>query len=162
LKGYRDRRQAGVIVALLAICLIWVGLLIGVSFLATPVKFMAPSLSLLTGLDVGRHTFMVFNQIEVALAVVILTLATARWELLTGITAFWVSVIVFVQSTAVLPALGARTEALIRGEFLEPSSLHTAYIALDIVKLLVLGGLVAISFHHLLCGKSAGQRLRKG
>src|SRR5690606_30735313 len=55
------------ILSLLLLAVLWTGLLLGVSFLATPVKFLAPSLSLPVALDVGRQTFMVFNWVEVAL-----------------------------------------------------------------------------------------------
>jgi hypothetical protein len=53
------------------LALFWLGLLAGVSFLATPVKFMAPSLSLPVALDVGRQTFSVFNPLELLLGGVI-------------------------------------------------------------------------------------------
>lgn len=39
-----------------AILFIWAGLLIGVSFVAKPAKFLAPSLALAQALDVGRWT----------------------------------------------------------------------------------------------------------
>jgi hypothetical protein len=47
-----------------AIFFIWAGLLIGVSFVATPAKFLAPSLALAQALDVGRWTFYVLAWIE--------------------------------------------------------------------------------------------------
>ena len=50
----RDRR-ARLAVTLLA--WLWAGLVLGVSFVATPVKFLAPSLSLADALAVGRVTF---------------------------------------------------------------------------------------------------------
>jgi hypothetical protein len=50
----------------------WLGLLIGVAFLATPAKFLAPSLSLPVALDVGRQTFYVFNKVEWVMGAVLL------------------------------------------------------------------------------------------
>ena len=47
-----------------AIAMLWLGQLIGVAFLATPAKFLAPGLSLPVALDVGRQTFYVFNKVE--------------------------------------------------------------------------------------------------
>lgn len=55
---------------------LWLGLLIGVSFLATPVKFQAPSLTLATALEVGQATFALFTRVEWGL-VVLLALAVA-------------------------------------------------------------------------------------
>jgi hypothetical protein len=40
---------------------VWSGLLIGVSFVATPARFLAPSLQLPQALDVGRWTFHVLT-----------------------------------------------------------------------------------------------------
>jgi hypothetical protein len=51
--------------ALSALALVWAGTLFGVSFLATPVKFLAPSLTLPVALDVGRQTFGVFSLVEI-------------------------------------------------------------------------------------------------
>ncbi|WP_415289162.1 hypothetical protein RSD66_04440 [Brevundimonas sp. S1H14] len=61
---------------------LWLGLLIGVSFLATPVKFQAPSLTLATALEVGQATFALFTRVEWGL-VVLLALAVA-WGGRTG------------------------------------------------------------------------------
>ncbi len=41
-----------------AILFIWAGLLLGVSFIATPAKFLAPSLPMAQALDVGDGPFM--------------------------------------------------------------------------------------------------------
>src|SRR5665648_1182454 len=59
-------------IASLVIAAVWIGMLVGVSFLATPAKFLAPSLTLPVALDVGRHTFSVFNRVEWAFSVVLL------------------------------------------------------------------------------------------
>ena len=57
---------------LFAVAMFWLGLLIGVAFLATPAKFLAPSLSLPVALDVGRQTFYVFNKVEWVMGAVLL------------------------------------------------------------------------------------------
>jgi hypothetical protein len=71
MKADRDARWR---VGILAIALLWCGLLLGVSFLATPAKFMAPSLSLVVALDVGRQTFAVMNKVEWLFVAVLLAL----------------------------------------------------------------------------------------
>lgn len=60
--------------ATVAVALLWTGLLLGVSFLATPVKFMAPSLTLPVALDVGRQTFMALNWLELLLSALLVPL----------------------------------------------------------------------------------------
>lgn len=65
-----DGSRVGVLIA----ATLWLGLLLGVSFLATPAKFLAPSLTLPVALDVGRHTFFIFNKVEWLLSIVLLLL----------------------------------------------------------------------------------------
>ena len=49
------------------VALVWAGMVLGVSFLVTPVKFLAPSLPRPVALDVARHTFWTFGWVEMAL-----------------------------------------------------------------------------------------------
>ncbi len=59
-----DRRAAILRGLLGALVLLWAGILIGVSFLAAPAKFNAPSLSLPVAMDVGRQEFGALNLVE--------------------------------------------------------------------------------------------------
>src|SRR6187551_3253811 len=51
-------------VAYLLIPTLWIGMLVGVCFIAAPAKFRAPSLSIKVALDVGRTTFAAWNNKE--------------------------------------------------------------------------------------------------
>ncbi len=51
------------------VSLLWAGAVVGISFIATPAKFLAESLDRPTALDVGRTTFHVFGLIEALLGV---------------------------------------------------------------------------------------------
>lgn len=132
------RRHAG-IVALTVLSLVWLGLLLGVSFLATPVKFLAPSLTLPVALDVGRYTFAWLSRVELVLGVAILSAAIAQnpkaW-------ATWVAglllAIVAGQFFWLLPLLDARVEIILQGDVPPPSSLHVAYIFAEVAKLAAL------------------------
>lgn len=139
---------------LIAACLLWAGMVLGISFLEAPVKFTAPSLTLPVGLDVGRHVFGAFNRVEVGWAVLTLALALlGSGALGRGPFALLGSAwaIVAAQALWLLPALGARTDRIIAGETLPSSPLHVIYIGLDVVKLLVLlgvsGWLLARLYH---------------
>ncbi len=130
------------ILSLLLLATLWAGLLLGVSFLATPVKFLAPSLSLPVALDVGRQTFKVFNWVEVALALllVVLTVGTARrWMQATAVT---VALIVAMQTVWLLPVLDARVQVILDGSTPPSSVLHMIYIGADTLKLTLLGIIV--------------------
>lgn len=119
--------------------LVWLGLLLGVSFLATPAKFLAPSLSLAVALDVGRQTFLVFNRTEwllvVVLAVVWAVTSRARGV---GVLVAIVLVIVLAETLWLLPVLDLRVQVILNGEVPSPSSHHTWYIALETGKAIAL------------------------
>ncbi|WP_210247464.1 hypothetical protein [Neoaquamicrobium microcysteis] len=122
-------------------------MLLGVSFLATPVKFQAPSLELDVALDVGRVTFDIFSKIELGLAA-LLVIATffpraPRAEMVFTAVAV---LVVSIQAFWLLPVLEMRVEAVISGEPLPPSPHHLAYTVLEAVKAvtLVAVGLVAL------------------
>ena len=114
------------------------GIVLGVSFLATPVKFAAPSLSLPTALEIGRVTFHLLARVEWVLALGLIV--TTR---LSGLrlpwSAFLVFAIVALESLWLLPALAARSDVVIAGGSLPPSSLHRLFIAGKVVECLALG-----------------------
>jgi hypothetical protein len=123
---------------LVAACL-WAGFLAGVSFLATPVKFLAPSLSLPTALDVGRQTFHALNRCEIALAAILLVLLLrAPGNRLTLALAGLASLVVLAQTFWLLPALDARVAIILAGSTPPPSLLHTVYVIAEAARLLAL------------------------
>lgn len=126
------------------LALFWLGLLAGVSFLATPVKFMAPSLSLPVALDVGRQTFSVFNPLELLLGVLLLAAALYHYRAARVMPRIVVMSLVLLglvlsQTLWLLPVLDARVEIILQGGTPSPSSLHRVYIVVDLLKLVLLG-----------------------
>lgn len=119
--------------------LLWAGFLAGVSLLATPVKFAAPSLVLPVALDVGRVTFAMLNTVEIgaALILLMLVLGTARsaWNIA---GAGLLAVLVGVQALWLLPALDVRVQTIIDGGTPPESSIHLIYVVAEGMKLLVL------------------------
>jgi hypothetical protein len=116
-----------------AVAILWLGVVIGVAFLATPVKFSAPSLDLPTALEVGRVTFRLLARVEWVLAallvsVVVLSQKSLPWS---ALVAFGVLVL---ETAWLLPALGARTDAIRAGVAVPPSHLHTVFIGLELAK----------------------------
>ena len=52
---------------------VWRGMVLGISFLATPLKFRAPGVDLRTGLAIGRLVFGALTTAEIVLAAAVLT-----------------------------------------------------------------------------------------
>lgn len=128
----------GWIIGLFAAAAVWIGLLLGVSFLATPVKFLAPSLPLAVALDVGRHTFAVFNKVEWLLAVTTLILLFGVRSRLSGLMIIVICVVVAAETLWLLPELDRRVALIIAGQQPVASTRHNLYIVLEIVKLIAL------------------------
>lgn len=119
--------------------LLWAGLALGVSFIATPVKFQAPSLTLAVGVDVGRHVFAASHAVQLLLASLAIAAAvlaagprSARVLLACAAGAF------LVQHLALLPVLDERARILIGGGTPEGPSPHVRYVALEALKILFL------------------------
>lgn len=128
----------GWVVGLFAIAALWTGLLLGVSFLATPVKFLAPSLSLAVALDVGRHTFAVFNKVEWLLAVATLFLLFGVRSRFSALMIIVICGVVVAETFWLLPELDRRVGLIIAGQQPPASTRHSLYIVLEIVKLIAL------------------------
>jgi hypothetical protein len=124
------------------LALVWIGMLLGVSFLATPVKFLAPSLTLAVALDVGRQTFSAFSMLEVVAALVLLTAAVLiRSQRQVVVFVCLISALVALQFFWLLPALDGRVEVILQGEMPGESHLHSVYIAIEAAKLALLTGI---------------------
>jgi hypothetical protein len=135
----------------IAIPFIWVGLVAGLSFVETPLKFRAPGITLPLGLGIGRLVFYALNKIELVLAVVLIgtfilrSPANSKIFIATGI----VAASLLLQTFWMLPVLDARAVAVIEGTNEPGSPVHIIYIAAEVIKLItlaVLGVLIARTY----------------
>jgi len=120
----------------------WLGAVLGISFLETPLKFRAPGITLTLGLGIGRLVFRALTVVELVLAAAL----TAAMIIGTGglgadaptvvLTALWV--LLAVQVTVLRPRLDRRTRMILAGDTPARSHLHLAYIALEAVKVALL------------------------
>jgi hypothetical protein len=128
--------------------LIYAGLALGVAFIASPAKFLAPHLSLPVALEVGRHTFRVYNRIEWGLLALLLVwcgLQGAGWR--AWATLIGVTLLVLVETTSLLPALDARVQVVLDGGTPPASSLHIFYTVTEVTKVaLLLSAMLPITF----------------
>jgi hypothetical protein len=118
-----------------AAAFVWLGMVLAISFLETPLKFRAPGVTLPIGLGIGRLVFRFLNRAEIALAAVVtlqcLTFPASAptWALL----AFCWAVLI-IQVGVLRPALDRRATSIIAGETVPASAQHLAYIVLEIAK----------------------------
>lgn len=126
------------------IALFWAGTVIGVSFIATPAKFLAPTLPLEIALDVGRVTFHSFLWVEAGLcaALIISVLADGPRPLSRVAASLAAGAIVAAEVFWLLPLLDVRVDRIMAGDSLPPSSLHSLYVAAEVLKLCLLSYLV--------------------
>src|SRR4051794_25112696 len=115
-----------------AATLIWLGMVLAISFLEAPLKFRAEGLELRVGLAIGRIVFRALNIAEVAWAVLI-----AVCLIVTGASG---PVLVLAAATAVLlaaqllwvrPRLNRRSARVLAGHDAPPSRPPPAYLGLE-------------------------------
>jgi hypothetical protein len=123
---------------------VWLGMVLAISFLETPLKFRAPGITLPLGLGIGRLIFRALNLAEVGLAILAavacLSVQPERvvWVLL---GAAWLLLVV--QVVVVRRSLDRRVSLIVAGQTPTPSRGHLVYIVLELVKVVLLAALGA-------------------
>jgi len=117
----------------------WLGMVLGVSVLSTPIRFTATTITRPIALDVGRVTFAALNKAEfVALIIVLIILRLSGGARALWIPVFALTLILIAQSAWLLPELSARTDMIIAGTEPPASIAHSAYSILEITKVILL------------------------
>ncbi len=125
--------------------MLWLGMVLAISFLEAPLKFRAPGVTIPLGLGIGRLVFRALNTVEVVLAValivacLILSPGTTGWVLLLVTVA-----VLAVQVAVVRPPLTRRSNRVLAGEDVPRSNAHYAYVALEIAKVALLIALAIV------------------
>lgn len=122
---------------------LWLGMVLAISFLETPLKFRAPEVTVRIGLGIGRLVFKALNAIETVLAGIILVALVAAPA---GAVVALVGAVsaLAAQLLLVRPRLTRRSNAVLAGEGAPRSHAHFAYTGLEVVKVIALlgGGIV--------------------
>lgn len=121
-----------------AAALLWLGMVLAISFLEAPLKFRAPGLELRVGLAIGRIVFRALNIVEVGWAIVIVVCLiidpqSATITSLAGVT----GALLVIQLVAVRPRLNRRSDQVLAaapGADSARSQTHHAYIVLETLK----------------------------
>lgn len=136
------------------ICFLWVGMTVGVSMIATPVRFTAETITRPIALDVGRVVFAALNKAELAALVLLLIVVRSSGQA----ARFWgfcgvLALIVIAQSAWLTPELAERTQMIINGVEPPRSYAHAIYSSLELLKI---GLLLFLGFSSLSPEKSGG------
>jgi hypothetical protein len=127
----------------------WLGMVLGISFLETPLKFRAPDVTLRIGLGIGRVVFAALNWVEMVLAVVLVVALVASANVPAGVLIPGVVVVavLVVQLAAVRPVLNRRSDRILAGEDAPRSRAHLGYVATELAKVaaLIVAGVAALS-----------------
>ena len=125
--------------------MLWLGMVLAISFLEAPLKFRAPGITIPLGLGIGRLVFRALNTVEGVLALVLLTACLVSSPGTTGWILLLVTVAVLAVQVAVIrPPLTRRSNRILAGEDAPRSKVHYAYVALEIVKVALLIALAIV------------------
>lgn len=135
----------------IAATFIWLGMVLGISFLEAPLKFRAPGITVPLAVGIGRIVFRALNIAETALAVVIIVCMVVRRtaggsDVPSAVE--WVTCVVVVLALAIgALVLRRRMDRRVVAGVISAGALrnvaHVGYVALELLKvfgLLALGG----------------------
>jgi len=130
-----------------AIPLLWIGLVLGVSFIATPAKFQAENLDGALALAISVVTFAWLHMAEAALGVVtalllLLTKARAVQWMLFVVAAICLAL----QVDWILPGFQGNAGHIPQLPTLDFRQLHAVFAATEGLKILALVGLAVLAF----------------
>lgn len=122
-----------------ALAFVWLGMVLAISFLETPLKFRAPGVTVPVGLGIGRLVFRALNTVEAVLAAALLAVVQAGGApaSVTG-PAVGVAALLAVQVGVVRRRLGRRSDLVLAGEELPRSRGHLVYVACEVAKVALL------------------------
>lgn len=131
-----------------AVTLVWLGMVLGISFLEAPLKFRAPNVTLQIGLGIGRLVFRALNTVEVVFAIVILAVVVdGPMPMRIGIAFAVAFAMLAIQLIAVRPRLTRRSDEVLAGLDAPRSRAHYAYVGLEVVKAaaLIVAGILLLT-----------------
>lgn len=117
---------------------IWLGMVLGVSFLEAPLKFRAPGITVPLGVGIGRLVFRALNGIEGVLALVLLVTALVAPGRVPLLLVLALIVVLAIGALVLRPRMDRRVTAGRTADAMPRHSLHVWYIALETGKVVLL------------------------
>lgn len=143
------RAEAGAGLAALrpVIPAVWLGLLVALAFVETPLKFLAPGMTLDLALGLGRIVLTAADVAGAAFLIAITVLALIRPRV--GTPVRWILgglwLVLVVQVAIIRPLLNTRTDLVLAGIDPGESSLHIVYIVADVLLAILLVALLFVT-----------------
>jgi hypothetical protein len=123
----------------IAVTFVWLGMVVAISFIETPLKFRAPGITMRLGLGIGRLVFRALNTAELLLAAVVLAAVFADHAPLPAVVAILAAVAaLIIQVLVVRRWLNRRSDAVLAGAQGPRSRGHFVYIGLEVLKVAAL------------------------
>ena len=124
------------------ITILWVGFILAISFMETPLRFQAESITRVVALQVGRLVFHALNYCEMVFALLILVCQVRGQSSQMSRRWFWVAFsILAIQTILLFTILDSRTNAIIENQPVKEAPYHMIYIGLELAKMTSLVGL---------------------
>ncbi len=134
------------------ITILWIGFLLAIGFVETPLRFRPEQISLVEALSIGHLVFHALNISELLFAALLVILTflpgTVPVTKAQRIHLAVAGTILLVQTILLFTILDQRTLAIIDGQEVPPANYHTWYVGLDLVKLVLLTGLAALQIRQ--------------
>ncbi|TYL53133.1 hypothetical protein [Agromyces mariniharenae] len=129
-----------------------IGMIVAISFLEAPLKFLAPGITIPLGLGIGRLVFTALNS-ATGIVLVVLTLASLRPRParapLVLLASIWL--VYLVEVAVIRPVLNRRSDLVLAGAQAPGTDwAHYAYIAADAALLALLVALAVVTVRRLL------------
>jgi hypothetical protein len=123
-----------------AIAFVWLGMVLGISFLEAPLKFRAPGITIPLGVGIGRLVFRALNLVEAVFALALVVTLMLAWPpaVATAVIVGALVVVLAIGAGVLRPRMDARVR---RGEVANGQprhALHVGFVALEMVKVLLL------------------------
>jgi hypothetical protein len=118
---------------------VWLGMVLAISFIETPLRFRAPGVTLQIGLGIGRKVFRALNGCELLLAAVLAVAFIVERPAVGCVVAAVLAVLTLLaQVLLVRPRLARRSDAVLAGGEGPRSRAHWVYVGFELVKITAL------------------------
>lgn len=122
---------------IIAILFIWIGLILGISFLEAWLKFRAPNVTLPIGLGIGRLVFSASNSVQIVFAILVLSLAFWQQLKLHFGVALAIA-IVLLHTFWLLPTLDNNAALIINNQPSKQTYEHFLFVGTEVIKCIAL------------------------